>query len=307
MSDLRQSLNDYLGLRHGFGYQLKNSGELLFKFVDFCDDANAHVVTIELALAWATLPTNCSRVWGACRLRAVRGFARYLHALDPRTEVPPTRLLPDGPHRVTPYLYSSDQVRALMEAARTLASPLRAATSETIIGLLATSGLRVGEALRLDRDDVDLIEGVVTIHLTKFHKTRRVPLHPTGLAAMSAYATRRDELMPRASSPAFFVSVSGARLSYGSFRTTFHDLVGQVGLEVRSPARPTIHGLRHTFATNVLTRWHEEGVDMPTLLPSLSTYLGHVDPASTYWYLSGSSALLQSALARLEATYEVTS
>ena len=124
---------------------------------------------------------------------------------------------------------------------------------------------------------------------------------------MSAYATRRDELMPRASSPAFFVSVSGARLSYGSFRTTFHDLVGQVGLEVRSPARPTIHGLRHTFATNVLTRWHEEGVDIPTLLPSLSTYLGHVDPASTYWYLSGSSALLQSALARLEATYEVTS
>ena len=209
MSDLRQSLNDYLGLRHGFGYQLKNSGELLFKFVDFCDDANAHVVTIELALAWATLPTNCSRVWGACRLRAVRGFARYLHALDPRTEVPPTRLLPDGPHRVTPYLYSSDQVRALMEAARTLASPLRAATSETIIGLLATSGLRVGEALRLDRDDVDLIEGVVTIHLTKFHKTRlgrrpclSTPSHTTGHAgphpAVRHVLFKRDhvDLMP---------------------------------------------------------------------------------------------------------------
>ena len=304
MSDLRHSLDDYLALRREFGYQLKNTGELLVKFVDFCERADAHVVTIELALAWATLPKDCSRVWGACRLRAVRGFARYLHAIDPRTEVPPARLLPDGPHRVIPYLYSLDQVRALMEAACALASPLRAATSETIIGLLATSGLRVGEALRLDRDDVDVREGVLTVRRTKFNKTRRVPLHPTSAEALSEYATRRDQLMLRPSSPAFFVSTSGIRVPYQSFLATFNGLVNEVNLEARPSCRPRIHDLRHTFAMNVLTRWYEQGADVPALLPSLSTYLGHADPASTYWYLSGSRELLRQAATRLETLYK---
>ena len=307
MSDLRHALNDYLALRREFGYRLKNTGELLVKFVDFCELADAHVVTIELALAWATLPKECSRVWGACRLRAVRGFARYLHTIDPRTEVPPTRLLPDGPHRVTPYLYSLDQVRDLMEAARALAFPLRATTSETIIGLLATSGLRVGEALGLDRDDVDVREGALTVRRTKFNKTRRVPIHPTSVEALSEYARRRDQLMPRPSSRAFFVSASGTRVTYGSFRATFSGLVHQVHLEVRPSCRPRIHGLRHTFAMNVLTRWYEQGADVPALLPSLSTYLGHADPASTYWYLSGTQELLREAATRLEILDEVGS
>jgi integrase/recombinase XerD len=305
MSDLHHSLDDYLALRREFGYQLENTGELLVKFVDFCERADAHVVTIELALTWATLPKDCSRVWSACRLRAVRGFARYLHAIDPRTEVPPTRLLPDGPHRVAPYLYSLDQVRALMEAARALAAPLRAANSEAIIGLLATSGLRVGEALRLDRGDVDLREGALTVRLTKFNKTRRLPLHPTSVGALSEYAQRRDQLIPRPSSPAFFVSASGTRVTYGSFRATFSDLVHRVRLEMRPSCRPCIHGLRHTFAMNVLTKWYEQGADVPALLPSLSTYLGHTDPASTYWYLSGSRELLEQAAMRLEALDEV--
>lgn len=306
MSALRQSLNDYLTMRRELGYKLERAGKLLSQFVAFCDQSGIDIVTVEVALEWATLPDGCSPGWGAFRLCVVRGFARYLHALDQRTAVPPTDLLPTSYGRARPFLYSTDQVTALLEAAKRIPTPLRAATTEAIVGLLAATGMRVGEALALDRRNVDLSHSRLTIHQTKFKKSREVVLHPTTVDALAAYATRRDKLTPRRGEAAFFVSAAGTRVLYCNFHLAFQDLVRRAGIEARSSScRPRPHDLRHTFAVTTVTRWYREGADVAALLPSLSTYLGHVDPAATYWYLSGSPELLGLAAQRLEATYEV--
>jgi integrase/recombinase XerD len=306
MNTLRQSLADYLVLRRELGYKLDRAGRLLAQFVDFCEESHAEIVTVEVTLAWAMLPERCSPGWAAFRLCVVRGFARYLHAFDPRTGVPPTNLLPGSYRRATPFLYSSDQVTALMAAAKEIPSALRATTTEAIVGLLACTGMRVGEALALDRGDVDLQQGLLTIRQAKFNKTREIPLHPTATVALAEYAKRRDRLTPRPAEPAFFVSASGTRVLYCNFHLAFQGLVRRAGIGVRSAScRPRPHDLRHRFAVTTLARWYREDADVAANLPWLSTYLGHVDPAATYWYLSGSSELLGLAARRLEALYEV--
>ena len=306
VKSLRQQLVDYLDVRRQFGYALTNAGRWLSHFVDYCEAQRDDVVTTELALAWATQPTNCGAAYHAQRLSAVRGFARYLQALDPRTTVPPMRLLSYGNQRPAPYLYSSAEAWSLVSGARDLAPELRAVTTEAILGLLFASGLRIGEALGLDCGDVDLTEGVLTIHHSKFDRSREVPLHPTCVAALLAYERRREQLMPRATSPAFFLSDTGERVPYERFRVDFRALVAKVPIAPPLSGHVRIHDARHTFAVNVLTRWHDEGSDVRALMPSLSTYMGHVNPSSTYWYLSASPQLLEQAVTRLETTYEVT-
>jgi integrase/recombinase XerD len=176
MSALRRSLSDYLAMRRELDYKLERAGQLLLQFVDFCDQSGTEIVTVEAALKWAVLPEGCSPGWGAFRLCVVRGFARYLHALDPRTAVPPTNLLPTNYGRARPFLYSTDQVTALLEAARQMPTALRAASTEAVVGLLASTGMRVGEALALDCRSVDLSHSRLTIHQTKFNKSREVAL-----------------------------------------------------------------------------------------------------------------------------------
>ena len=307
MKSLRQQLADYLDVRREFGYALINAGHWLDHFVDYCEARGADVVTSELALAWATQPTNCAASAHAQRLSAVRGFARYLQALDSRTVVPPTRLLSNGYRRPAPYLYSPAEAWSLMRAARELSPELRAVTTETILGLLFASGLRIGEVLGLERSDVDLSDGVLRIRHSKFDRSREVPLHPTCVAALLAYERRREHLMPRETSSAFFVSDTGGRVPYHRFRTDFRALVAKVPMASPPSGHVRIHDARHTFCVNVLTRWHDEEADVRALLPSLSTYMGHVNPASTYWYLSASPQLLEHAVTRLETTYEATS
>jgi integrase/recombinase XerD len=202
----------------------------------------------------------------------VRAFARHLHAIDSAHEVPPAGLLPAKSHRAVPYLYSDADIAALMAAARGLRSPLRAATFETLTGLLAVSGLRIGEALRLDRGNVDLHDGVLRIRQTKFGKSREVPLHPSTVAALSAYAGRRDQLCPRPRHPAFFVSVAGTRVLYCNFHLGWLDLVRRAGLEPRSPrCRPRPHDVRHSFAVRTLLGWYRDGVGVGAHMPLLST------------------------------------
>lgn len=307
VKSLRQQLVDYLDVRRQFGYALTNAGRWLGHFVDYCEAQRDDVVTTELALAWATQPTNCGAAYHAQRLSVVRGFARYLQALDPRTTVPPTRLLVNGYRRPTPYLYSSEQAWSLMRAARELSPELRAETTEAILGLLFASGLRIGEALGLDRCDADLVSGYVNVRHSKFDRSREVPLHPTCVAALLAYERRRDQLMPRATSSAFFVSDIGGRVPYERFRVDFRALVAKVPIAPPPSGHVRIHDARHTFCVNVLARWHDEGADVRALMPSLSTYMGHINPSSTYWYLSGSPQLLEQAVTRLETTYEATS
>jgi integrase/recombinase XerD len=300
MSDLRLAMNDYLAVRRQLGFELREAGRLLDDFVSFCENAGEQHLTSELAVRWATSVNAHPHRWRR-RLGIVRGFARYLSTIDPETEVPSEDLLRASLRRVAPYLYSQTEIVALMSAARQLTPRLRAATFETIIGLLAVSGLRAGETLGLDRADVDLHDGVLHVRAAKHAKQREVPLHDTATRALLEYCRVRDRLIPVPQSPAFFVSPAGTRLTKGAFNGTFAKLIGQTGLEGRGErVRPRPHDIRHGFAVQTLIDWYRNGEDIDANLPLLSTFLGHVDPASTYWYLEASPELLALARDRLE-------
>jgi integrase len=301
MSGLRSHLEDYLALRRGLGFRLGRAGQILEGFVACLERAGAETVTTDRALAWATAPAGADPAWWRQRLAAIRPFARYLAPLVPGTEVPPPGLLP-GPssNRAVPYLYSGAEVAGLMAAAGAIRTPFRAATCQVLIGLLAATGMRVGEAISLDHGDLDAGQGLLTIRDGKFGKSRQLPLHPSVLQALAGYARLRDSRPGRPASPAFFTSVTGTRLIYQNVHFTFHELVKAAGLEPRSAAcRPRIHDLRHTFAVTALTRWYADGGDVAARLPLLSTWLGHADPSGTYWYLTGTPELLALAAARL--------
>ncbi|HTP17906.1 MAG TPA: tyrosine-type recombinase/integrase, partial [Streptosporangiaceae bacterium] len=217
MSALRQSLDDYLALRRSVGYKLESVGRMLSSFVAFAERAGAGTITTELALSWATQPQQASPIWLAHRLSAVRGFARYLHALDPATEIPPADLLTaPGYQPALPYLYSDADIAALLAAARRLSPPLQAATFETLLGLLAVTGLRIGEAMRLDRDDIDWDQKVLVVRSSKFGRSREVVCHDSTIEALRTYSARRDQLCPRPVPASFFVSQRGRRLAHHS-------------------------------------------------------------------------------------------
>ncbi|MGH3303994.1 MAG: tyrosine-type recombinase/integrase [Streptosporangiaceae bacterium] len=301
MIDLSRRLEEYLRIRRSLGFKLERDGKLLAQFLDYLHDQGADTITIDHAVAWVGLPTGAGRGWLAFRMSVVRGFTGYLHTLDPAVAVPPADLFPSGPHRAVPYLYSDDELAALIAATDTLRYPLQRATYQTLICLLAVTGLRVGEAIGLDDNDFDIEHGVLTV-TGKFGKPRQVPLHPSSVAALAAYQRHRNTAHPRPKTPALLVSTPGTRLINVSVNDTFGKLVARCGLAPRSAScRPRPHDLRHTFAVATLLDWYRDGGDVAARLPLLSTYLGHVDPTSTYWYLHAAPELLAEAAQRLDA------
>ena len=298
---LRQPLADYLRLRRALGFKLARHEKLLAQFLTHLENAGTTVVTVAAAVDWSMLPSGGHGYWWGYRLSVVRGFAKYLTTLDSRHEVPPTDLLPQRGHRAVPYLYSDAEIAALIAAADTLGTAMRRATFATLIGLLRVTGMRVGEAIGLDRDDIDLTRGRVLVRHGKFDKTRELWLHPTSVKALHDYQQLRDDLITEPSCAAFFLSSTGTRLLYCSVQETFHRLVGRCGLTPRSPrCRPRIHDLRHTFVVSSMQQAYAAGEDGQTRLTLLATWLGHVHPASTYWYLSASPELMALAASRLE-------
>lgn len=300
MSALDAHVEDYLRLRRALGYKLESHGVLLPKLVAYLDAAGATTVTSELAIAWARLPEGTRPNYWAARLAVARGFARYLKAIDPVTEVPPPGVFPARRHRPTPYLWSQEEICGLLEGARALVSPLRAATHEALFGLLATTGMRVGEAVGLERDDVDLGAGVITIREAKFDRSRLVPLHPSVTEALSRYDANRDRLCGRPASTAFFLSGIGTRLQGSGIDKVLRRITTSMGIRTAT-VRPRAHDLRHSFAVATLIRWLRSGVNVDEHMAVLSTYLGHVSPADTYWYLSAFPELMTLAAERLAA------
>jgi site-specific recombinase XerD len=300
MSPLRQAVDDYLELRRSLGFKLREAGYFLPSFVEFLEQKGAKTITMELAVRWAQLPASQHPAWWAKRLSAVRQFAKYFQTLDPRTEIPPANLLPAVKRRVTPYLYSDSDAVELMRAARTLPTPQQRATYPALIGLLFVTGMRVGEAIGLDRTDLDWDSRLLTIRSSKFGKSREVAFHDSTLEALAQYARSRDQLHPRSKSPSFFVSSAGTRLHYANVQRTFRRLVQRAGLKRLSERQPRLHDLRHSFAVRTMINWYSDGQDVEARLPLLSTYLGHFDPNSTYWYLSAAPELLALAAERLE-------
>ncbi|MBA2694472.1 MAG: tyrosine-type recombinase/integrase [Actinobacteria bacterium] len=306
MSGLHRQLQDYLAIRRAMGFKMERHAKLLGQFVDFLAAREAATLTIEHALAWASAPSGADPRWWAARLSVVRGFAVYLHALDPVHQVPPRGLMPSSSRRtVVPYLYTDPEIAALIHAAGELSGPLRAATYQTLIRLLAVTGMRVGEAIGLDREDLDDEFGLLTMRGAKFGKSRQLPLHPSAVVGLGDYLDLRDRLQPDPWTSALLVSTRGCRLRYNRVWEIFHRLVGQAELEPRSPGcTPRIHDLRHTFAVTSLLGWYRDGADVTAMLPRLSTYLGHTDPKHTYWYLSAAPELLALAADRLAAHQE---
>jgi integrase len=303
--ELRQSVDDYLQVRRSLGYKLTIHGRVLPQFVEFLEQRDALVITTSLALEFATQPQNASVVWWHQRLAIVRGFALYRRAFDPRTEVPPADVLPAKFRRAVPYLYSVAEIEALMAAARRIRSALKAATYETLIGLLAVTGMRVGEAIALDRDDLELSEERLTVRRGKNGRSREVALHPTTVAALEAYAWLRDEMCPRPKGPSFLVSNAGTRLDYGAVWHEFDRIRRRAGLDRESLGRQVrMHDLRHVFVLRTLLGWYREETDVEAQLPLLSTFLGHVDPSSSYWYFEAAPQLLALAAERLERAWE---
>lgn len=304
MNTLRDELETYLALRRGLGTELRDAGARLHHFVEFLERAGVGVITAELALRWATAPAGAPATW-AQRLADVRRFAAWLSATDPRTEVPPPGLLPERYRRRPPYIYTDEEVARIVHEATQLPSPLglRGHTYGTLFGLLAATGLRLGEALTLDRDDVDLRAGVLAVRRAKFGKSRFVPVHDSTRRALRGYAQVRDRLLPRPASPAFLLSERSTRVTHCSAAYNFAVVSRAVGLRPptsghRHGRGPRLHDMRHRLAVRALIRWYREGRDVEREIPKLSTYLGHVHVADTYWYIEAVPELLQLATER---------
>lgn len=297
MTALGSALEDYLAVRRAVGYKLCTDGEQLQRFVAHLDGRGIDLVTVEVAAEWAAATSQAGG--GARRLTVIRGFARYLQALDPAHEVPPTGLIPARNRRTVPYLYSETDITALMAAARAWPPAGWGATVETILGLLWATGMRVGETFRLDTTDLDVDTGVLTVWLSKFGKSRLVPLSPSTIAALDRY---RHQLPATGTTTAMFVGPDGQRASCRRFSQLFPKLLDGAGIAATAGGgrRPRAHDLRHSFAVRTLLGWYRDGADVQALLPRLSTYLGHVEPASTYWYLSAAPELMAFAAQRLE-------
>jgi integrase/recombinase XerD len=303
MHDLRTAMQEYLDIRRKLGFKLEQPGRLLHQFVFFAEQEGASFITTDLALKWATQPKTSNRIWHAIRLGVVRRFADYRSAMDPRTEIPPQQLLPAHYQRKPPYIYNNHEIMGLIKAAQRLPSKLglRASTYSTLIGLLAVTGMRMSESIALDRNDVDLTEGILTIRQTKFSKSRLVPIHFSTQEVLQHYAILRDQTCSFLKTPSFFVSENGIRLTHWSVRWNFVRLSRQIGLrDAQDSHGPRLHDLRHSFAVQTLLDWYRSGMDVERHMPKLATYLGHRHVNDTYWYISAVPELLNLATERLD-------
>lgn len=299
MSRLDAQLDDYLRLRRALGYRLEREEQWLRQLVGYLQAAGSDSLTSELTISWARLPATAQPRHWVQRLGCARKFAGYLRTLDPSTEIPPSGVFPAERHRPMPYLWSAEQIALLLNTAGELRPPLRGLTYQTLFGLLFVSGMRLGEAVGLHRGDVDLDTAVITIRHAKFDRPRIVPLHPTVTGALRDYAAQRDQLCPVPGPEAFFLSSRGSVLQRTQVDKTLRQLTTAMGIRTAT-VHPRAHDLRHSFAVHTLIRWMREGGSVDEHIAVLSTYLGHVSPAGTYWYLTAVPELMELAAGRLQ-------
>jgi integrase len=302
---ITEIVQQYLDFRRQLGYQLKIEGEELLRFGRFADKIGHHgSITTDLAVQWATLPEKGSRVYHARRLDMVRRLAKHRALFDPHTEIPVKGLLGPSYHpRPTPHIYTDDEIAALLKAASELGpqNGLRPHTFVTLFGLLASSGLRISEALGLHLQDVDLEDDLLTVRAGKFKKSRLVPLHPSSAAALRRYIQHRDNRHPNCISTSFFLTEYATPQKYHKTLMTFialREKLGWHGNNLKGP--PRIHDFRHTFAVRRLLRWYQQGADVHVKIVALATYLGHVKVSDTYWYLTAVPELLAIVAERFE-------
>lgn len=311
MSVIRQAVHDYINLRRSLGYKLVRTEHELLRFASFMEQRQASRITQDLALEWAQLP-NGQPAWWTNRLTMVRGFARHHHATDPSTEIPASDLLPTKPRRAKPYIYSSEQINSLLQAARNMTGPNKqlyawmSTVYSCLFGLLSVTGMRLGEALGLALGDADLEAGVLTVRNSKCDRTRLIPLHGSTIRALSDYVEQRGcYFADQRVADNLFVSSRGTAMHHQNVQHIFRVLSYRTGLRKAKAGRgPRIHDFRHTFAMWTLQNWYRQDLEPETMLPALSTYLGHVCVSHTYWYLDNSPELMHEAMKRLDSRWE---
>jgi len=307
MKRLHQAVKDYLALRRSLGFKLREYGECLHDFVSFLKENGVSNITNKLAVEYATRRQDEKPVSWSRRLIIIRGFARYRTGADPRTEIPAVGLLKFRSRRARPYLYSEDEIRRLLEAALKMKSPhpLQPHTYYCLFGLLAVSGMRLGEAINLQPQDVDWTQGVLTIRGAKFGKSRLVPLHPSTLAVLLDYAKLRDKIFIERPVSTFLVTSRGTKLEKTNLSRVFRELSRQI--TIRKPGvrqGPRLHDFRHRFAIETLLRWYRSGEQVSRRMPVLSTYLGHANVSGTYWYLGSTPELMAAASKLIETRWK---
>ena len=304
MKPLEQALNDYVSVRRSLGFRFQTPAILLRSFVVFLQAEGASHITRELALRWALQPAKVQPSTWTARLGMVRRFAIWCSATEPLTEIPPADLLPHPYRRKPPHIFSDEEIERLLRKTQQLPSPkgLRAHTFTTLFGLLMVTGMRVSEALGLEKPDIDFDHGILHIRCGKFGKSRYVPIHPSTVEALKKYAQARDHLFPSPLTLAFFLSERGTRITNGMTEYTFAKLSQQIGLRLQAKHHgrgPRLHDMRHRFAVRTLIDWYRAGLDAERELPKLATYLGHVHVKNTYWYLEAVPELMQLTIDRL--------
>lgn len=305
MNALLKELDRYLSIRRSLGYDLRTGERILRRFIAFAQQQGVDYITTDLFLRWLET-SGASRQTRAGQLGVVRPFAAWLHGIDPRHEVLPKALIPCRRRRPLPYIYSEEEIRRIVEAAAELPSlnGIRALTCAALFGLIAVTGLRVSEALSLDADDIDMETGVLTLRCGKLGKERLLPLADSTTAHLAVYAKERNRLCGYRPEP-FFVSDRGERLTDCGARYNFAVICRNIGLRQTTKFRrhgrgPRIHDLRHSFAVHTLINWYRTGKDPSREMIQLTTYLGHADPAHTYWYIEAVPELLDLASRRAE-------
>lgn len=305
MNEIRTATETYLNIRRSLGFKMKSEGKQLPQFITFLEQQGAPYITSTIALRWAMQPKLCHPANWRKRLYMIRRFAKYCHSLDSRTEIPPSDMLKHRYPRRTPHIYTENEIIRLIKAAKQTRAPkgLWGWTFSMIFGLLAVTGMRVAESVNLNREDVDLKEGVLTVHETKFRKSRLVPLHPSTTKMLQRYARLRDRLFPELQKGSFFVTEWGRRLRAKTVGKKFLSLSRKIGFwGPKGTPGPHLHDLRHAFAVSTMLTWYRSGVDVEAHMPELATYLGHLSTAETYWYVSAVPELLYLAAKKLEHT-----
>jgi integrase/recombinase XerD len=310
MNALNRAVTEYLDLRRALGFRLKRYHVWLREFVALLNCRKAHHITTALAVEFATRNTSHGPKTRSMRYQVVRGFARYYHGIDAVSEVPPPGVVPGRSRPAHPYLYTDEEIRALLCATRNLPSayPLRPWTYCCLFGLLAVSGMRISEALNLLRRDIDWNEGLLTVQKAKFGKSRLIPLHPSTVKVLETYARQRDHFFAekhRDPGLHFFVTRAGTRLNDAYVHRVFWRVSRAIGIrEAGASHGPRLHDFRHRFAIETLLRWYDDGQPVDRRLPVLSTYLGHVRVTDTYWYLRSTPKLMAAAAKRLDRRWK---
>lgn len=303
--NLSREIEIYIRVRQQLGFKLRLVKSFLLNFAAYVKKKKASYITTKLALEYAMRNPHCTLFQQSVKLRIIRRFALYLRTIDSRTEVPSEHLLACSYKRPAPYIYSDSEIYKMQVTFLKL--PLKCYmeryTQYTLFGLLAATGMRISEALSLQCDSVDLKHGLITIRESKYKKSRKIPIHASVKSALKRYAVYRDKHCVVKSSSFFFVTVRGKELRADSFRQAFSTVLVLTGLKWKPGHKPRVMDLRHTFAVGALVRCHKERRDATTMLVALSTYLGHENPANTYWYFSATPELLWYINNRLENTF----